>query len=97
MSERYSRGRFSRRAKSLGLVDYKDTALLMSFVGERGKILSRTVSGLSAKDQRQITRAIKRARHLSLLPFVSASSMRGESRRESEGGAELEMMMDEES
>jgi len=51
-------------------VDYKDTEFLQRFVNEQGKLLPRRVTGVSAKMQRQITRAVKRARHLALLPFV---------------------------
>ncbi|ANC79187.1 MAG: 30S ribosomal protein S18 [Bacillota bacterium] len=52
-------------------IDYKDTDLLKRFVSERGKILPRRVTGTSAKYQRQLTRAIKRSRHMALLPYVS--------------------------
>lgn len=52
-------------------VDYKDVELLKRFINEQGKILPRRITGVSGKFQRQLTRAIKRARHLSLLPFVA--------------------------
>ncbi len=52
-------------------VDYKDTEQLERFINDQGKILPRRVTGVSAKYQRQLTRAVKRARHLSLIPFVS--------------------------
>ena len=52
-------------------VDYKDTELLERFVNNQGKILPRRVTDVSAKFQRQLTVAIKRARHLSLMPYVS--------------------------
>ena len=52
-------------------VDYKDTDLLLRFINEQGKILPRRITGVTAKQQRQLTRAIKRARHLALIPFVS--------------------------
>lgn len=52
-------------------VDYKDTEFLQQFINNQGKILPRRVTGVPARVQRQITRAIKRARHLALLPFVS--------------------------
>lgn len=52
------------------LPDYKDVKGLGKYIDERGKILSRSRSGLTAKQQRRITREIKRARHLALLPFV---------------------------
>lgn len=52
-------------------VDYKDVALLKKFVSERGKILPRRVTGNCAKHQREITTAVKRARHLALMPYVA--------------------------
>ncbi|AQP53901.1 30S ribosomal protein S18 [Vagococcus penaei] len=51
-------------------IDYKDVDLLQRFVSERGKILPRRVTGTSAKYQRPLTIAIKRARIMGLLPFV---------------------------
>ena len=51
-------------------IDYKDVDLLKRFVSERGKILPRRVTGTSAKYQRQLTRAVKRARQMALLPYV---------------------------
>ena len=56
-------------------IDYKDDKLLRKFINERGKIVSRKVSGTSARYQRELASAIKRARHLALLPFV-AENMR---------------------
>ncbi len=53
------------------LTDYKDSARLKRFLTERGKILPRRITGLSAKQQRQISLSIKRARHLALLPYVN--------------------------
>lgn len=53
-------------------VDYKDVKALKRFLSESGKILPRRRTGLSAKNQRSVTTAIKRARHLALLPFSSA-------------------------
>lgn len=52
-------------------VDYKDVRTLQKFVTERGKILPRRMTGTSAKFQRMLTTAIKRARHLALLPYVA--------------------------
>ncbi|MCM3758037.1 MULTISPECIES: 30S ribosomal protein S18 [Sporosarcina] len=52
-------------------IDYKDADLLKKFISERGKILPRRVTGTSAKYQRKLTSAIKRARIMSLLPFVA--------------------------
>ena len=60
------RTRFSK----LESVDYKDVDTLRKFLNERGKIVSRRVSGLSAKQQRMVTRAIKRARDMALMPFT---------------------------
>lgn len=50
-------------------VDYKDVRLLGRFMSERGRILPRRMTGLTAHNQRQVTRAIKRAQHLALLPY----------------------------
>ncbi|MGQ4476578.1 30S ribosomal protein S18 [Streptomyces sp. SAS_276] len=50
-------------------VDYKDTALLRAFVSDRGKIRSRRVTGVSARQQRQLAIAIKNAREMALLPY----------------------------
>lgn len=52
-------------------IDYKDVELLKKFISERGKILPRRVTGTSAKYQRQLTKAIKRARQIALLPYVN--------------------------
>ncbi|MBO5494247.1 MAG: 30S ribosomal protein S18 [Eubacterium sp.] len=52
-------------------IDYKDVSKLRRFVSERSKILPRRVTGTCAKHQRELTTAIKRARHLALLPYVS--------------------------
>ncbi|AFZ14587.1 SSU ribosomal protein S18P [Crinalium epipsammum PCC 9333] len=52
-------------------IDYKDVDLLRKFVTERGKILPRRISGLTAKQQRHLTLAIKRARLIALLPFIN--------------------------
>ncbi len=51
-------------------VDYKDPKLLTRFVSERGRVLPRRMTGLSAHHQRMVTRAIKRAQHLALMPYV---------------------------
>ena len=50
-------------------IDYKDINKLRKFVSERGKILPRRISGCCAKHQRELTVAIKRARHVALMPF----------------------------
>ena len=66
--------RFQRRRQRQSLPDYidwKDTDFLRRFIPERGKIMPRRISGVSAKDQRRIAIAIKRARSMALLPFVA--------------------------
>ena len=52
-------------------IDYKDVAKLRKFISERAKILPRRVSGTCALHQRQLTVAVKRARQMALLPYVS--------------------------
>lgn len=52
-------------------IDYKDVELLRKFITERGKILPRRITGLTAKQQRDLTVAIKRSRVLGLLPFIN--------------------------
>ncbi len=52
-------------------IDYRDDRLLKRFVTERGKIIPRRVSGSCAHHQRMLTTAIKRARHLAILPFTA--------------------------
>ena len=51
-------------------VDYKDTKLLKEFLTEKGKIIPRRITGNCAKHQRMVKIAIKRARHMALLPYV---------------------------
>lgn len=51
-------------------VDWKDVEFLRRFIPERGKIMPRRISGISAKDQRRVAQAIKRARSMALVPFV---------------------------
>ena len=55
-------------------IDYKDIDLLKLFITEQGKILPRRATGVTVQQQRQIAKAIKRARALSLLPFVASNS-----------------------
>lgn len=61
------------RFKKLGIkyIDYKDPVFLLKFVNEQGKILPRRLTGNSAKFQKKVAQAIKKARHLALLPYVS--------------------------
>jgi small subunit ribosomal protein S18 len=66
--------RYQRRRQGMFVPDYidwKDVDFLRRFVPERGKILPRRISMISAKDQRRVQRAIKRARAMALLPFVA--------------------------
>lgn len=56
-------------------IDYKDIDLLKLFITEQGKILPRRATGVTVQQQRQLTKAIKRARTLSLLPFVASNSI----------------------
>ena len=53
------------------VIDYKEADKLKKFVSEKGKILPRRVTGLCAKHQREVTLAIKRARHIGLLPYTA--------------------------
>lgn len=69
--ERESSARTDRTHDHLEYVDYKDTEFLKQFTNNQGKILPRRVTGESSRVQRKLTRAIKRARHLALLPYVS--------------------------
>ena len=66
--------RFQRRRQNQivpDYIDWKDIDYLKRFIPERGKIMPRRISGVSAKDQRRISRAIKRARSMALIPFVA--------------------------
>lgn len=60
------------RFKKSGIkyIDYKDANFLMKFVNEQGKLLPRRITGTSLKYQRKIAKAVKRARHLALMPYV---------------------------
>ena len=66
--------RFQRRRSQHSVpeyVDWKDVDFLRRFIPERGKIMPRRITGISAKDQRRIAQAIKRARAMALIPFVT--------------------------
>ena len=58
-------------ADKIEMIDYKGTQRLRRYLSERGKIVPRRVTGTCARHQRQLTTAIKRARHLALLPYVT--------------------------
>ncbi len=61
------------RFKKFGIkhIDYKDTDFLIQFINEQGKLLPRRITGNSLKYQRKVATAVKRARHLALLPYVA--------------------------
>ena len=54
-------------------IDYKDSAKLRRFTTDRGKLLARRITGVCARHQRKVTRAVKRARIVGLLPFIGAT------------------------
>ena len=58
-------------ADKVDFIDYKESAKLRKFISERGKILPRRISGTCAKHQRELNTAIKRARQVALLPYVT--------------------------
>ena len=77
MAEAGARRPFFRRRKSCPFtganapkIDYKDVKLLQRFISERGKIVPSRITAVSAKKQRELAQAIKRARHIGLLPFI---------------------------
>lgn len=55
--------------------DYKDVLILKRFVNERGKIIRQTFSGLTAKNQRMLSQAVKRARYMALLPYTEKHAL----------------------
>lgn len=69
------RGRRKKRCpwtlSGIQTIDYKDVDNLQRFVTDRGKILPRRITGVSARHQKLLAKAIKRARHMALLPFVA--------------------------
>ncbi|MFQ5585233.1 MAG: 30S ribosomal protein S18 [Thermodesulfobacteriota bacterium] len=68
------RRKFCRFCKDSKLtIDYKDGKALRPYITERGKMLSRRITGNCARHQREMTLAIKRARNLALLPFIATS------------------------
>ena len=68
-----AKGKKYCRFKRSGIkyIDYKDPNFLTSFVNEQGKILPRRLTGTSLKFQRKVSQAVKRARHLALMPYVT--------------------------
>ncbi len=66
------RKKFCRFKKNrIKYIDYKDPDFLKKFLNDQGKILPRRLTGTSLKYQRKVSRAVKRARHLALLPYVT--------------------------
>jgi small subunit ribosomal protein S18 len=61
------------RKNGIKYIDYKDANFLTKFVNEQGKILPRRLTGTSIKFQKKVATAVKRARHLALLPYVTDS------------------------
>ncbi|MFY0672619.1 MAG: 30S ribosomal protein S18 [Bacteroidia bacterium] len=61
------------KKNNIKYIDYKDADFLITFLNEQGMIYPRRLTGTSAKNQRKLAQAVKRARHLALLPFVSDS------------------------
>lgn len=59
------------RKYGIKYIDYKDEQFLMQFINEQGKLLPRRITGNSLKYQRKVASAVKRARHLALLPYVT--------------------------
>lgn len=81
MKTKKNADRFERRRKpdplamnKVEYVDFKDVSLLRKFIAESGKILPARITGLSRKNQRMVTKAIKRARAIGLLPFRGGPS-----------------------
>ena len=73
MSRFYRRRKYCRfTAEGIEEIDYKDLELLKAFVSETGKIVPSRITGTKARYQRQLAKAIKRARFLSLLPYTDA-------------------------
>ncbi|XQF93183.1 30S ribosomal protein S18 [Pseudoalteromonas espejiana] len=71
MARYFRRRRFCRfKAEGVQQIDYKDLATLRNYVTESGKIVPSRITGTSAKYQRQLATAIKRARYLALLPYT---------------------------
>ncbi len=65
--EKYCRFKKNR----IKYIDYKDPDFLLQFVNEQGKLLPRRITGTSLKYQRKVAQAVKRARHLGLMPYVA--------------------------
>jgi small subunit ribosomal protein S18 len=66
-----TKNKYCRFKKSgIKIIDYKDPKFLVKFINEQGKLLPRRLTGTSAKYQKKVSQAVKRARHLAILPYV---------------------------
>lgn len=73
MSRFYRRRKYCRfTAEGITEIDYKDIELLKAYISETGKIVPSRITGTKAKYQRQLAKAIKRARYLALIPYTDA-------------------------
>lgn len=71
-SDTKNRKKYCRFKKNgIKFIDYKDPEFLKKFLNEQGKILPKRITGTSAKFQHRVAQAVKRARHLALLPYVT--------------------------
>ena len=67
-----TKDKYCRFKKSgIRFIDYKDPAFLLKLLNEQGKILPRRITGTTAKYKKRVNKAIKRARHIAILPYVS--------------------------
>lgn len=70
----FDRKKYCRFKKNgIKYIDYKDADFLMKFLNDQGKLLPRRITGTSLKFQRKISQAVKRARHMAILPYVGDS------------------------
>ncbi len=70
-SQRREKGKCAFTEAGIEYIDYKDFEALDRYINDQGKMLPRRITGTTAKYQRQLTRAIKRARHMALIPYVA--------------------------
>ena len=72
IDDEVKKSKYCRFKKSgIKIIDYKDPDFLMKFVNEQGKLLPRRLTGTSAKYQKKVSQAVKRARHLAILPYLA--------------------------
>ena len=70
-SQRREKGKCFFTESGIEYIDYESVDMLDRYINDQGKMLPRRITGTSAKHQRQLTRAIKRARHMALIPYVA--------------------------